>query len=243
MMFLSRALIAATARGELLPQYNSFDFNGSTQYINCGNDSSLQITGNITVCAWVLFDSVPTSSKGILSKYTTVSDQRSWLLYRTSSEWRLLISPDGTNGFTISSSSSSVSASQWYHIAGVYDGSTIKLYLDGVEVDSTSYTGGVYNSSTNVLIGDYQGVAFIDGSVTQPMIFDSALSASDIAEIYNNGIPLGYDKISTSITNNCVLAYEMSSNDDTLNDLSTNTNNGTINGGATANGQLITWKH
>ena len=63
------------------------------------------------------------------------------------------------------------------------------------------------------------------------MIFDRNLLADEVAEIYNQNIPRTYTSLPTVITDDAVLAYEMTSNDSTLTDLSGNANHGTPNGG------------
>ncbi len=45
------------------------------------------------------------------------------------------------------------SLGQWVHLAGVYDGATIKLYVDGVQRASMNKTGSILSSSRPVLVG------------------------------------------------------------------------------------------
>ena len=80
------------------------------------------------------------------------------------------------------------------------------------------------------------------GSLTSIAVYNSLLSASDVAALYNRTLPLDYDSQLTSITDNAVMAFEMTTNDSSLIDLSGNVNNGTANGGVTSDGAEIDWE-
>jgi len=77
----------------------------------------------------------------------------------------------------------------WYHVVLTGDGSVAEHYIDGVLVDSYSY-----NSRTdgeNLYIGsqsrDGSDVGNFNGNIDDVAIWDRALSASEVSEIYNNG--------------------------------------------------------
>jgi len=67
--------------GSSFASTNSFTFDGSTDYIDCGNPSSLQITNTITLSAWI--KTTDTSSyEIIIGKDSVGTGTRSFLLYR-----------------------------------------------------------------------------------------------------------------------------------------------------------------
>ena len=83
---------------------------------------------------------------------------------------------------------------QWHHVAGTYDGSFVRLYVDSVEVGSgtpTSITIGYRLSPDNdLIIGQYTGTCRqypFKGDIDEVEIFDRALSASEIQRIFNAG--------------------------------------------------------
>jgi hypothetical protein len=73
---------------------------------------------------------------------------------------------------------------RWQHVAATYDGTTARMYIDGDESASKTFTGNVGNSNI-WRIGAYgltpAGFGFLDGSVDDVRIYDRALSASEIA--------------------------------------------------------------
>jgi alpha-tubulin suppressor-like RCC1 family protein len=72
----------------------------------------------------------------------------------------------------------------FHHIAGTYDGSHLRLYLDGAEVGYLNYTGTV---------DDGDSVRFsspdepLDGLLDEVMIFDKALDPAEVEAIYDAG--------------------------------------------------------
>jgi hypothetical protein len=171
---------------------HSMEFDGVDDGINCGNDASLQITGDITVSGWFKLTSANAayiSSKGYYGNGTI-----SWALY--------IIGSGGGCGFdyyggaTVGTRiynqyTSAVNDGEWHHIAGVKSGSTSILYLDGSVVGSPSGTqANIYNSSNDVTIGFSDNNAnWFPGSLDCISVWDAALDASTITSIYNAGEP------------------------------------------------------
>lgn len=64
----------------------------------------------------------------------------------------------------------------WHHIAGVYGGGSVRLYLDGVLADQQSLIGPLRTSNAPTLFGDFSG----SGSYDDLRVYDSALGASSV---------------------------------------------------------------
>lgn len=86
---------------------------------------------------------------------------------------------------------------EWHHVCLTYDGTTIKAYVDGILAGSASYSGtidyGGSATSTRWSFGGnnvYTPDALL-GKICDPRVYDSALSAAKVAEIYSRGRGLG----------------------------------------------------
>ena len=75
--------------------------------------------------------------------------------------------------------------SGWNHVALTYDGSELKLYLNGTLVASTSASGAIVGTDDPLIIGDYIG---FQGSVDELAIFSRALSDSEVRDHYARGV-------------------------------------------------------
>src|SRR5690349_12765632 len=102
---------------------NALSFNGTSSYVDLGNPAALQLTGSMTLEAWVKAAATPPNDGQIIAK----SDN--------SSGWQLKTTADaGPQNFNVTVTNStgarakrfSATAralSTWYHVAGVYDAS------------------------------------------------------------------------------------------------------------------------
>jgi|GEM_PF-2438291 len=125
-------------------------FNGSNAYVNIGNSSAFD-PSNITVEAWIY----PTNVNGggeesIIRKSVSSSDGGliyDFILQQDGVYLRL----NGNNGFA--KSNTHLQNNQWYHVAASYDGSTIRIYINGVLDNSVSYNVPLRPSSGNLSIG------------------------------------------------------------------------------------------
>lgn len=76
----------------------------------------------------------------------------------------------------------------WYHVVQTYNGSTVKVYVNGVEKNSANYV--IDGSNSNLMIGGQTsepGVNYLNGTIDEVMIFNASLNSSDILNIYNSG--------------------------------------------------------
>ncbi len=95
----------------------------------------------------------------------------------------------------------------WYMATLVYDGSTVKAYINDTLVGETQFNGGAINASGyDVMLGRnpvYNNTDFFNGSIDDVHIYSRALSDSEIRSIYLNGggVLAGLEIENNSITN------------------------------------------
>ena len=125
------------------------EFDGIDDYVNCGDNASLDFGGSesFTIEAWIQ-PAVNNDTCAIVSNYNVPNDMH-----------YLLSIYDGIplfNNPTVSISAGIyLQSNTWYHLAATYDGSDMKLYVDGDLKNSTTSGFPTSSSSTNVLIGAY----------------------------------------------------------------------------------------
>ncbi len=161
----------------------ALEFDGNTDYVDCGNDGSLQITGTeISLAAWVKWDSA--------DDYSTIAMKTS------SGSWTdgygLYAHSDNTINFYVTqwnvnvASKSFTADGQWHHVVGTYDGSDVRVWVDGVEGTPDSYTGNITNANHSFEIGrGYSDSYNFDGTLDDVRIYNRALSAAEIASLAN----------------------------------------------------------
>jgi hypothetical protein len=121
-----------------------------------------------------------------------------------------------------------LSAGVWQHVAATYDGATMRIYVNGVEVASQAQTGAIdaYNDPIVIARNVVNGSLY-HGLIDEISVYRRALSAAEVQSVATADIAGKYKSQSTLPAG--IAAWY--SGDATTNDLALG-NNGTLNGGA-----------
>lgn len=144
-------------------------------------------TAAITVEAWVKLNA--------LTNLPTIVSSEDWSMGETGfvlriENYNLTNTPQFQIGSidswqTVSALSGSIPTDTWTHVAGTFDGSTIKIIINGVEAGSANYTGTILPSPSDVKIGGHVDHTFNnrqwDGAIDEVRIWDTAKTAAEIA--------------------------------------------------------------
>lgn len=168
-----------------------FSFDGSNEFFNLTRNSQISPTSAITQECWFNVDVNNVSQVYIGCQYGG-SYLNTYALWNTSTAWNGLIR-NQTDQYTISYAGVP-QVNTWYHFLHTYDGSSQKLYINAVNVATSSLTGDIkYNSSnTSVALGaDYNSgynsgaAAFVNGMIPIIRIYNRALTATEVLQNYN----------------------------------------------------------
>jgi hypothetical protein len=178
---------------------SSLNFDGTDDYINAGNSSSLNISNALSVGGWVKFN-VANDKSTIVSKWgRSTSSNFSWLLF--ANWWQdgridFLVSGNGTSYVGVNSGVGIINSGEWMHVMGIYDGSSIKLYINGTlrNTVSASVPTSLKTVSTPVSIGiDYDTgtgdnpYRHFDGQMDDVRIYNYALTPLQVKNVMNQG--------------------------------------------------------
>jgi hypothetical protein len=163
-------------------------FNGTNSYIYASN-SVQQPTTNFSASVWVLFHQIKASSVGVIGNFKTgVTPQVGWAIAHQNGT-PLQFWADGTansNGGMVQSTSS-IPTNEWIHVVGTYDGSNVKIYINGSLENTKSYTQTPATTDQPLAIGRWYGNFndfYTDGQIDQVRIFSSALTSTQVTELY-----------------------------------------------------------
>ena len=162
--------------------------NGAGAYVDLGNGPTLQLTGSMTISAWIRPAAFPVDDAAVVSK--RASGELGFQLDAT------VDTGPRTIGFKLTNASGAnmfryggtvLQANQWYHISGVYDATarTLDVYLNGVLDNGTllgTVTSTQQNSPLNVNVGRRPGVSgfAFNGAIDEVRIYNRALSPTEI---------------------------------------------------------------
>ena len=171
----------------------SFSFDGVDDYITLGDISSLGFTSGVfTLQAWVKISSSWTSGSqypNLISKGASAGwDNDGWSLFVFRDypspgqySWGCGIRQGATPLIT---SNYNVSTNTYLHIVATADGSNVKLYQNGVLVNTNPQTVNPGLNTKEVLIGKTWTNNYFNGNVGQVRIYNRALTATEISTIY-----------------------------------------------------------
>jgi len=120
-------------------------------------------------------------------------------------------------------SSYSLNLNQWYHVAGVYDGNQMSVFVDGQIAGFTEASGSFQVDDWPFWIGSANGNSQFNGKIDNVRIWNQALSEEMLSQ-YSNCPPSGDEEGLVGYWN-----FE-EGNGNSVNDISGNGNNGIING-------------
>jgi len=168
----------------------SGSLDGTDDYLGVSASSDFSFgTGNFTTSLWFKAEVItPNLYYALYDFRGSGTDIAPTLYLATQDGFRLY----AWNGSSAVNYNTTPTAGQWYHIAYTRSGTTGTIYLNGASV-ATGTDNANYSMSTPAprLGGPAPGVTanHFNGKLDEFSIFDSALSASNITAIYNNGFP------------------------------------------------------
>lgn len=157
-------------------------------YVDAGAGESLDISGSITVMAWIKSGSDWGTSNfpRIVDKMGTDSDGYALEIDKLNNKLDLSL-PDGD----IYSDAGMIATGKWQHVAATADGAVIKFYVNGAPAGTVESAFLPTHSDLALWIGDRsgtQGARTFNGTIDEVKIYPRALSALEIQEefIANN---------------------------------------------------------
>lgn len=131
--------------GQALEFYN---YNGTrTRYVRVPWQPTLQPTAGLTLMGWVRVRTVTTGNQTVIGRGNSDTD---WLLQLRNRARRLtflLASGSTVRTLNVNLAANTLAAGDWHHVAATFDGSRMRLYLDGVLRGNRAANGQVASAS------------------------------------------------------------------------------------------------
>ena len=165
------------------PWGRGLSFDGVDDYVDCGNDSSLDFgTGSFSVEMWLKTGDYSITNARVLDKGGT--SEAGYEIF--GSKTAMAFSVHNGSARTIVPFEN-FTQGVWTHIVGLRSGDTIKTFLNGnYSGNSGALTGTTSNNTYDLAIGKdikNSGLWFL-GSIALVRIYNRALSPAEIAQHY-----------------------------------------------------------
>lgn len=159
------------------PHGPALEFDGKSAYVDCGSGKVLGLADKLSISAWVHPKAIPEGEPAIGGE-----DPRTYALtyYKTGKAY---FYPVGSGGFYVSAP---LKTGSLYHLAGTFDGKTVKLYVNGTlkaskELDEPRECkrGGKL-----VIGGGNRAKSFFNGIIDDVRIYNRALCAEEVKKLH-----------------------------------------------------------
>jgi MYXO-CTERM domain-containing protein len=198
-----------------------FVASGGTQRVAVPDSASLRISGPITVAAWVKPTAdTPNYQKGVVSKFNlSPGIDGYWLELGWSNQGNNVPSFTLGNGTATAAAATGTALplNQWTHIAGVYDGSNVMIYVNGTMLGSASNSGAgailpTAANTSELHIGSDYGINVFTGNIDEVRIYSRGLNAGDLNVLTTMVQPPATGLVATGGTNQIALNWTAASN-------------------------------
>lgn len=151
----------------------------SNDFVDVGDDASIRLVNEVTYSCWVKTE----GTADLMDRWEGGKEAT-----------MLRIEGAGTVGFYINTAGGTKSVTSagvvddnvWHHVVGVYDGTTLKVYVDGdLDCTPTNYDGTIVVSDSDLRLGYGWSAAYLDGSMDEVRVYSRALGSGEVADLYN----------------------------------------------------------
>lgn len=207
----------------------ALNLNGTSAFVQVEDTPALhRFTNRITLEVWARADAFypdPGSVNSIIRKNIEAGAENFFLRFRNTDD-PLWVELGLGSQVGILQAPSEIKTSQWYHLAGAYDGSTATVYVNGIKTKSEPVSGDLTIDASDLFLGrgdpDFSLGEFFHGVLDEIRIWNVARSPAEIQAAMN--APL------TGKEEGLVAYWNF--DDNTVNDQSGHGNNGRLLGDA-----------
>jgi chitodextrinase len=161
---------------------NALTFNGTNASVTINNAASLQLTSAMTLEAWVYPTTVNSTWRDVIYK----GDDNYYLMAMSTNSSHPVAGAILGGVYAEAIGPNALTANTWAHLAATYDGATVRLYVNGVQVASQARTGAIATSTNPLQIGgDSIYGQYFAGRIDEARIYNRALSVAEIQSDMN----------------------------------------------------------
>jgi hypothetical protein len=165
-------------------------FDGKASYIEVSSEANLNLSGDLTLEAWVKPTAVDTTSRSVLAKAGADGSfaSRQFRLGLSEGRWRGTLYSTGGSTFSAIATTAPV-AGTWQHVVFTVSGTTLRIYINGVEAGTATFSGTRTNLTSGTAIGRLGDNAsqYFGGAIDEVAVYNVALTTAQIQQHYNAG--------------------------------------------------------
>jgi hypothetical protein len=162
----------------------SIVFDGVDDYADCGNSAVLNTTSSISINVWfkaaynpnVIYRAIVDKGRDGFGAWSLAIDE-----VQTKATFKVVIAGSNRSVTCVSSYGNNI----WTLITGVFTGTNLLIYQNGILENSGSFSGTIGTNSISVKIGKPNDTYAFGGNVATTQIYNRALSAQEVSQNFN----------------------------------------------------------
>ena len=212
----------------------ALSFDGVNDAVEVADNNNLDFATNFSIVQYVKLSAAQTSRIFYSNYASSATGAATGISDSTNNVVKFYTKGAGTSNTLFSSFA--LNTNDWYYIVATYDGATKKIYINGKLDASVTYTDSVTYTSATPRVGALSGVSaqFLNGLLSGVKVFNTALTAAQVADLYLNPEKITPDGVATSALKLWLPMMEGAGA--SAYDGSGNGNDGTINGATWTSG-------
>jgi len=153
---------------------NGLVFDGQDDYVDCGAGNSLDLRRRVSIECWVRPDVIPGAEVGVAGK----GIESYGLTHNRDGQCRWYISGGGNV------TKATLGVGSWNHVAGTYDGSTSRLFVNGEPRDSKVINVPIASGGPFFIGARGPGKHLFRGAIAGVRVYERALSEEEVSRRY-----------------------------------------------------------
>jgi hypothetical protein len=164
----------------------AFSFNNSSSVSTIPNSSSLNLTTGLTIEAWVNFDGNDTDfifEKGNVNTQYSLFSSSADIIFRT-----YHVGDGNYHNVSVGVTTAGVSAGNWCHLVGSWNGAQKKIFVNGALKVTTSKANNLVTTTAGAAVGRFGGTStgyYFGGDIAKVAIYSIGLNDSQVLNNYN----------------------------------------------------------
>ena len=168
----------------------ALQFNGTSALVTIPDAASLHLSSGMTLEAWVNPSTVNANWRDVIYK----GNDNYYLEATSTNASRPDAGMIAGGSYADAFGTAALPANTWSYLTETYDGSTLRLYVNGTQVASTAHTGSIATSTNPLQIGgDSLYGQYFAGLIDEVRVYNTALTATQIQTDQATASPPGPD--------------------------------------------------
>lgn len=167
---------------------SAFDFDGSSE----GISGVYEVGASFSVSMWIMRDTLGSTGFIYAKDDGIANDDIQFRVTSHSTDVFRFNLGNTINAIFTADTTTALSSGVWYHVVCTFNGTTMKIYLNGNEEGTDTFSGTRVAAGSETYLARRGNGDYFDGKIDEVGMWSRELTSSEVTELYNSGNGLAY---------------------------------------------------